>query len=142
MEILCKNNIGICFSSGFSSVGSTINHSHDMISMTIITCVLFIIPKLARHERLHKIMLIASLLFQLYCGSVRGVSIIIMKVKYACSMGMLSKLMILTTMENMRMYSMAGSFFLRHAIIASIRPNLLKNRGTLDFMFTSLYDKI
>lgn len=24
MEILCKNNIGICFSSGFSSVGSTI----------------------------------------------------------------------------------------------------------------------
>ena len=48
MEILYKNNIGICFCFKFSSVESTINHSHDMISMTIITCVLFIIPKLAR----------------------------------------------------------------------------------------------
>lgn len=69
MEILYKNNIRICFCPKFSSVESIISHSHDKISMTIITCELFIIPKLARHERLHKIRLMESLLFQLYCGS-------------------------------------------------------------------------
>lgn len=30
----------------------------------------------------------------------------------------------LTMVENMSMYSMAGIFFLRHAIIVSGRPNL------------------
>ena len=39
------------------------------------------IPTLARRERLHKVVFIASLLFQLFCGSVNGVSIIMMKVK-------------------------------------------------------------
>ena len=111
MEILYKNNIGICYCSKFSSMESIISHSHDKISMAIITCELFIIPKLARDERLHEIRLMESLLFQLYCGSVKGVSIIIMKVKYGCSMGILSKLIILTMRKNMRMYSMARSFF-------------------------------
>lgn len=55
MEILSKNNIGICFYSKFSSMESIINHNH--------------VPKLARYARLHKIRLIESLLFQLYCGS-------------------------------------------------------------------------
>ena len=32
---------------------SIINHSHDRISMVILTCVSFMIPTLARHERLH-----------------------------------------------------------------------------------------
>lgn len=81
MEIPCKNNIRICFSFKFSSMESIINHSHDRISMVILTCISFIIHTLARHERLHKVVYIASLLFQLYCGSVNGVSIIMMKVK-------------------------------------------------------------
>lgn len=63
MEILSKNNIGICFYSKFSSM--------------------------------------ESLLFQLYCGS-----------------------------------------FFRHAIIVSRRPNLLKNRAWLDWMFTLPHIKI
>ena len=81
MEILHKNNIGIWFCSEFSSMESTINHSHDRISMVILTCVSFMIPTFARHERLHKVVFIASLVFQLYRGSVNGVSIIMMKVK-------------------------------------------------------------
>ena len=81
MEILCKNNIIICFSFSFSSMESIINHSHDRISMVILTCVSFMIPTLARHERLHKVVFIASLLFQLFCRSVNGVSIIMMNVK-------------------------------------------------------------
>ena len=32
---------------------SIINQSHDRISMVILTCVSFMIPTLARHERLH-----------------------------------------------------------------------------------------
>ena len=36
MEILCKNNIGICFSFKFSSMESIINHSHDRISMVVL----------------------------------------------------------------------------------------------------------
>ena len=55
MEILYKNNIRICFCSKFSSMESIISHNH--------------VPKLARHERLHKIRLMESQLFQLYCGS-------------------------------------------------------------------------
>ena len=65
MEILSKNNIGICFCSKFSSMESIINHSHDRISMVI-----------------------------------------------------------------------------RHAIIVSRRPNLLKNRAWLDWMFTLPHIKI
>ena len=49
---------------------SIISHSHDRISMVILTCVSFMIPTLARHERLHKVVFIASLLFQLFYGSV------------------------------------------------------------------------
>ena len=33
MEILSKNNIGICFCSKFSSMESMINHSHDKITL-------------------------------------------------------------------------------------------------------------
>ena len=53
MEILCKNNIRICFYFRFTSIESIINHSHDRVSMVILTCVSFMIPTLARHERLH-----------------------------------------------------------------------------------------
>ncbi len=45
---------------------SIINHSHDRFSMVILTCVSFMIPTLARHERLHKVVFIASLLFQFF----------------------------------------------------------------------------
>ena len=53
MEILRKNNLRICFSIRFSNLESIINHSHDRISIVILTCVSFMIPTLARHERLH-----------------------------------------------------------------------------------------
>ena len=94
---------------------SIINHIQDKASIMIMASVSLIIPELVRHDRLHKIKLMASLHFQLYCGSVKGVSNIMMKAQYDCSIGMLSKLMVFTMMENIWMYSMAGSFFLRHA---------------------------
>ena len=45
---------------------SIINHSLDRISFVILTCVSFMIHTLARYERLHKVVFIASLLFQFF----------------------------------------------------------------------------